>query len=293
MSLMDADPGSLANGSKAPEDTLCILVLMHPLLDLTQSSWSLCITIGFDESPPASPSCNNNKGSNNRQAVNPRSSKVCELPTTTWMTLLTTMATTMTTTKITTTMRIVTTATDGSNGAVGQPSPKPRLQLAQDEPVQTNSTSLWKITQLGGTSLPRFGLVLGNGDGLMDWSWSWSFQIREKTRPDQTFNHYLGEGPCIRYDDAGKARLLRRVEELDKEKKLTLAELDLDEEAQDAIYQILRAKNPKPKTLDNALKACPVDEEGSQDEDDGPPHSEDHGSEPETMLQCTAEGEEE
>ncbi|KAH9043628.1 hypothetical protein EDB85DRAFT_1885230 [Lactarius pseudohatsudake] len=78
---------------------------------------------------------------------------------------------------------------------------------------------------------------------------------------------------------AEKARLLRRVEELDKEKKLALAELDLDEEAQDA------SKEPQAKTLDDALEVSPVDEEESQGEDDEPPRSEDQGSEPETMPQ--------
>ncbi|KAH9163592.1 hypothetical protein EDB89DRAFT_1859870 [Lactarius sanguifluus] len=93
---------------------------------------------------------------------------------------------------------------------------------------------------------------------------------------------------------AEKARLLRRVEELDKEKKLALAELDLDEEAQDAVEERIAVRHlidlpdseseePRAGTLDDALEVRPVDEEGSQDEDDGPPHSEDQGSEPETM----------
>ncbi|KAH9010261.1 hypothetical protein EDB84DRAFT_1570674 [Lactarius hengduanensis] len=94
---------------------------------------------------------------------------------------------------------------------------------------------------------------------------------------------------------AEKAKLLRRVEELDKEKKLALAELDLDEEAQDAVEERIavqhlidlpdsESEEPQAKTLDNALEVRPVDEEGSQDEDDEPPRSEDQGSEPETML---------
>ncbi|KAH9172302.1 hypothetical protein EDB89DRAFT_2069970 [Lactarius sanguifluus] len=81
---------------------------------------------------------------------------------------------------------------------------------------------------------------------------------------------------------AEKARLLRRVEELDKEKKLALAELDLDEEAQDAVEERIAVRHlidlpdseseePRAETLDDALEVHPVDEEGSQDEDDGPP----------------------
>ncbi|KAH9019945.1 hypothetical protein EDB84DRAFT_1441955 [Lactarius hengduanensis] len=87
---------------------------------------------------------------------------------------------------------------------------------------------------------------------------------------------------------AEKAKLLRRVEELDKEKKLALAELDLDEEAQDAVEERIaysESEEPQAETLDNALEVRPVDEEGSQDEDDEPPRSEDQGSEPETMPQ--------
>ncbi|KAH9021262.1 hypothetical protein EDB85DRAFT_2152545 [Lactarius pseudohatsudake] len=81
---------------------------------------------------------------------------------------------------------------------------------------------------------------------------------------------------------AEKARLLRRVEELDKEKKLALAELDLDEEAQDAVEERIAVRHlidlpdseseePQAETLDDALEVGPVDEEESQ--------------EPETMLQ--------
>ncbi|KAH9038766.1 hypothetical protein EDB85DRAFT_1860278, partial [Lactarius pseudohatsudake] len=93
---------------------------------------------------------------------------------------------------------------------------------------------------------------------------------------------------------AEKARLLRRVEELDKEKKLALAELDLDEEAQDAVEERIAVRHlidlpdseseePQAETLDDALEVGPVDEEESQGEDDEPPRSEDQGSEPETM----------
>ncbi|KAH9028661.1 hypothetical protein EDB85DRAFT_1892403 [Lactarius pseudohatsudake] len=95
---------------------------------------------------------------------------------------------------------------------------------------------------------------------------------------------------------AEKARLLRRVEELDKEKKLALAELDLDEEAQDAVEERIAVRHlidlpdseseePQAETLDDALEVGPVDEEESQGEDDEPPRSEDQGSEPETMPQ--------
>ncbi|KAH9017508.1 hypothetical protein EDB84DRAFT_1566820 [Lactarius hengduanensis] len=153
---MDADRGSLANGSKAPEDMMRIpaprasIVCPHSIVSVPSQ---LTLIFLLSPAPAETPSPSNVDGGHLPDAV---LRGVLEQPaalTTTAtvlplvltnhpspscndnkgggngrqathaMTLPTIAATSLTT--ITTTTRIVTTATDGRDGAVGEPSPKP------------------------------------------------------------------------------------------------------------------------------------------------------------------------
>ncbi|KAH9170338.1 hypothetical protein EDB89DRAFT_2244086 [Lactarius sanguifluus] len=98
--------------------------------------------------------------------------------------------------------------------------------------------------------------------------------------------------------EAEKVELLRRLEVLDKEKKLELAEQELNEEVQDALEErmVVRHLRDLPDSeyedaqaepTDDVLEDPPVDEDEPlrpQDEKDEPLRLEDQCSEPETML---------
>ncbi|KAH9018292.1 hypothetical protein EDB85DRAFT_1897238 [Lactarius pseudohatsudake] len=96
---------------------------------------------------------------------------------------------------------------------------------------------------------------------------------------------------------AEKVNLLRRLEELEKEKKLALAELGLNEEAQDAVEELKfyvdkdsESENSPAGPKDDALEAFPVDDDeplASQDGEDEPLRPEDPFLELETMPACS------
>ncbi|KAH9012195.1 hypothetical protein EDB85DRAFT_1900481 [Lactarius pseudohatsudake] len=89
------------------------------------------------------------------------------------------------------------------------------------------------------------------------------------------------------------SKLSQEAEELDKQNKLALAEMELNEEAQDAVEECMAVrhladlryseKEDQAEPRDDVLEERPVDEDGPQDENDEPPHSEDECLEPETM----------
>ncbi|KAH9011665.1 hypothetical protein EDB84DRAFT_1647130 [Lactarius hengduanensis] len=92
---------------------------------------------------------------------------------------------------------------------------------------------------------------------------------------------------------AEKVKLSQEAEELDKQNKLALAEMELNEEAQDAVEERMAVrhladlryseKEDQAEPRDDVLEERPVDEDGPQDENDEPPRSEDECLEPETM----------
>ncbi|KAH8982122.1 hypothetical protein EDB86DRAFT_3051092 [Lactarius hatsudake] len=92
---------------------------------------------------------------------------------------------------------------------------------------------------------------------------------------------------------AEKVKLSQEAEELDKQNKLALAEMELNEEAQDAVEERMAVrhladlryskKEDQAEPRDDVLEDRPVDEDGPQDENDELPRSEDECLEPETM----------
>ncbi len=97
--------------------------------------------------------------------------------------------------------------------------------------------------------------------------------------------------------EAEKVKLLLRLEELDRQNKLAVAELELIEEVQDAEEEQIviwhlrdlpdsKSNKSPAKPRDNALEKFPVDEDdplGSQDGRDEPLGLEDQCSELKTM----------